>query len=286
MSNLFLLKRKKLNSLLKLRNKTEDKEEYTLCPKCKQKCKTYLWEKALDVCPNCGHHLSISASKRIQMLVDSGSFHESLVNMKTKNPIAFATYEKKLSLHMEKTGLCDAVVTGIGKIEGEKVIIAALDSRFLMGSMGTVVGEKLTRAIEFAGNKKLPLVIFSASGGARMQEGLYSLMQMAKTSAAIARYKSAGGFYISYLTHPTTGGVSASFASLGDIILAEPKALIGFAGPRVIAQTIGQTLPEGFQRSEFLEEHGFVDAIVDRADMKKTILRLLRMHQKGENYGK
>ena len=281
MSNLFLLKRMKLNSLLKLRNQEIDKEECSTCPQCKGSTKKYILEKANNVCPKCGYHQPISAPERIQMLVDPGSFREMYINMKTKNPISFATYEKKLSMNMEKTGLCDAVIIGLGRIEGEKVVLGVLDSRFLMGSMGTVVGEKLTRAIEFAENKKLPLVIFSASGGARMQEGLFSLMQMAKTSAAIARFKSAGGLYISYLTHPTTGGVSASFASLGDVILAEPKALIGFAGPRVIQQTIGQTLPEGFQRAEFLEEHGFVDKIVHRSEMKKTLAVLLKMHRKG-----
>lgn len=286
MSNLFLQKRIKLNSLLKLRNNIEVKEEVLSCPKCKGNNKESLWKKGQNVCPNCGYHMPISATRRIEMLVDTGTFREMNVNMKTKNPISFPTYENKLSVHMDKTGLCDAIVTGFGKVEGKRVIVGVLDSRFLMGSMGTVVGEKLTRAIEFAGNKKLPLVIFSASGGARMQEGLYSLMQMAKTSAAIERYKNAGGFYISYLTHPTTGGVSASFANLGDVILAEPKALIGFAGPRVIEQTIGQTLPDGFQSAEFLEAHGFVDRIIHRADMKKTIGLLLTIHQRGPIYGK
>lgn len=286
MSDLFLLKRMKLNSLLNLRKNKEEKENAIACQKCKGINKNSTWEKASFVCPKCGYHQPISASTRINMLVDLGSFHEMYVNMKTKNPISFATYEEKLSLNMEKTGLCDAVIIGLGKIAGKKVVIGALDSRFLMGSMGTVVGEKLTRAIEFAGNKKLPLIIFSASGGARMQEGIYSLMQMAKTSAAIARYKSAGGFYVSYLTHPTTGGVSASFASLGDVILAEPHALIGFAGPRVIQQTIGQTLPDGFQRAEFLEEHGFIDRIIEREDMKKTLALLLKMHHGEQSYGK
>ena len=187
---------------------------------------------------------------------------------------------------MEQTNMCDALVAGVGKIEGRKVAIGVLDSSFLMGSMGTVVGEKLTRIIEHAKERRLQLLIISASGGARMQEGLFSLMQMAKTSAAIERYKENGGLYISCLTHPTTGGVSASFATLGDIILAEPKALIGFAGPRVIQQTIGEILPEGFQRSEFLEEHGFVDQVIHRRNLKKEISHILYLHQKREKIWK
>ncbi len=286
MSNLFLLRKEKLDVLKNLRRKTQNTDGERACPVCEGMNKKSTLEKEKYVCPKCGHHLGISAKKRIEMLVDDGSFREMNGNMQTKNPINFPEYEEKLNQYMEKTGLCDALVTGVGKIDKQKVMIAALDSRFLMGSMGTVVGEKLTRAIEVAGDKKLPLVIFSASGGARMQEGLFSLMQMAKTSAAIERFKRAGGLYISVLTHPTTGGVSASFASLGDIILAEPCALIGFAGPRVIEQTIGQTLPEGFQRSEFLEEHGFVDKIVSRREMKQVITTLLRLHRMENCYGK
>ena len=178
----------------------------------------------------------------------------------------------------------EAVVTARGRVEGRSVAAAALDSRFFMGSMGAAVGEKVTRCVEYAQRNRLPLIIFSASGGARMQEGILSLMQMAQTSAAIQRFREAGGLYISFLTHPTTGGVTASFASLGDITLAEPGALIGFAGPRVIEQTIGQTLPEGFQRSEYLEEHGFVDRIVPRGEMRATISKLLRLHEKGGTF--
>lgn len=286
MSNLFLLKRKKLNSLQKLREPLNIKDEQIICPKCEESLGKHIWEKNLFVCPECGYHMPIAAIIRIEMIVEEGSFREISSNMKTKNPIAFPDYDRKISAYMKKTGLCDALVAGVGKIEGRKTAIACLDSRFMMGSMGTVVGEKLTRLIEYATHKNLPLLIFSASGGARMQEGLFSLMQMAKTSAAIARFKSAGGFFVSYLTHPTTGGVSASFASLGDLIIAEPEALIGFAGPRVIEQTIGQTLPEGFQRAEFLEEHGFVDKIVHRQNMKKTLALLLKMHRTEQPYGK
>ena len=197
------------------------------------------------------------------------------------DPLKFPGYEEKLAKQTRKTGLSDAAISATGKIEGMPVVVVVLDSHFFMGSMGTAVGEKVTRAIEYAANKKLPLIIFSASGGARMQEGILSLMQMAKTSAAIEEFSSKGGLYISYLTHPTTGGVTASFASLGDIMLAEPGALIGFAGPRVIEQTIGEKLPAGFQRSEFQEEHGFVDAIVPRSEMKATLAQILRLHSKG-----
>ncbi len=187
----------------------------------------------------------------------------------------------KLSAQTQKTGLSEAAVAAVGRIGGVSVVAAVLDSRFFMGSMSTAVGEKITRAIEYAAAKKLPLVIFSASGGARMQEGIFSLMQMAKTSAAIERFSAKGGLYISVLTHPTTGGVTASFASLGDIMLAEPGALIGFAGPRVIEQTIGERLPEGFQRSEFQLEHGFVDKVVPRSELRATLIQLLQLHAGG-----
>lgn len=286
MSNLFLEKRKKLNSLWKLRNSEIKQEEMISCPTCNGIIKSSLWESNAYVCPKCGYHKPISAQGRLRILLDVESFHELCPEMKTKNPIAFPGYEEKLGKYMEQTNMCDALVAGVGKIEGRKVAIGVLDSSFLMGSMGTVVGEKLTRIIEHAWKRKLPLLIFSASGGARMQEGLFSLMQMAKTSAAIERYKESGGLYISCLTHPTTGGVSASFASLGDIMIAEPKALIGFAGPRVIKQTIGETLPEGFQRSEFLEEHGFVDQVIHRKDLKRVISQILYLHKKGKRYGK
>lgn len=221
---------------------------------------------------------SLTPARRIALISDDKSFREMYAGLKAGNPNGFPEYEKKLDVNRQKTGQQDAVVTGICRIGGVKTAIAVMDKRFLMGSMGVAVGEKITRLTEYAMKRKLPLIIFAASGGARMQEGLYSLMQMAKTTAAIERFKDAGGLFISYLTNPTTGGVSASFASLGDIIIAEPDALICFAGPRVIEQTIGQKLPEGFQHSEFLLEHGMIDMIVDRKDMKETLVRLLKMH--------
>ena len=197
------------------------------------------------------------------------------------DPLSFPGYREKQRAAQRKTGLTEAAVTATGTIGGRKCVAGVLDSRFFMGSMSAAVGEKITLAIEYAAKNKLPLILFSASGGARMQEGILSLMQMAKTSAALARFSEKGLLYISVLTDPTTGGVTASFASLGDIILAEPGALIGFAGPRVIQQTIGETLPEGFQRAEYQEEHGFVDAVVPRGELRETLSRLLRLHEKG-----
>ena len=201
------------------------------------------------------------------------------------DPLNFPGYPAKLAVREEETGLRDAAVAAVGKIMGRKAVCVVLDSRFFMGSMSAAVGEKLTLAIEYAGKNKLPLILFAASGGARMQEGILSLMQMAKTSAALARFAEKGLLYISVLTDPTTGGVTASFASLGDIILAEPGALIGFAGPRVIQQTIGETLPEGFQRAEFQMEHGFVDAVVPRSELRSTLAQLLKLHGKGDRHG-
>lgn len=221
---------------------------------------------------------SLTPSTRIALISDDKSFRELYAQVKAGNPNSFPGYEKKLEANRLKTGQQDAVVTGTCRIGGVKTAVAVMDKRFLMGSMGIAVGEKITKLTEYAMKRKLPLIIFAASGGARMQEGLFSLMQMAKTTAAIEKYKDAGGLFISYLTNPTTGGVSASFASLGDIIIAEPDALICFAGPRVIEQTIGQKLPEGFQHSEFLLEHGMIDMIVDRKDMKDTLSKILKMH--------
>ena len=221
---------------------------------------------------------SLTPSRRIALISDDKSFRELYAQVKTGNPNSFPGYEKKVEANRLKTGQQDAVVTGTCRIGGVKTAVAVMDKRFLMGSMGIVVGEKITRLTEYAMKRKLPLIIFAASGGARMQEGLFSLMQMAKTTAAIEKFKDAGGLFISYLTNPTTGGVSASFASLGDIIIAEQGALICFAGPRVIEQTIGQKLPEGFQHSEFLLEHGMIDMIVDRKDMKQTLSKILKMH--------
>ena len=246
-------------------------------------CKEILYKddvhKNLSVCPNCGKHFRISARRRIKQIIDEGTFEETYENLPETDPIKFDGYLKKIEALREKTKIQEAVKTGFGEINGNKVVIAVMDSNFLMGSMGSVVGEKITLAIEDAIKDKLPFVIFCVSGGARMQEGMVSLMQMAKTSAAMAKLDDAGLLSITVLTDPTTGGVTASFASLGDIILAEPNALIGFAGPRVIEQTIGQKLPEGFQRSEFLLEHGFIDKIVERKDMKKTLAQILELHK-------
>ena len=202
------------------------------------------------------------------------------LSMKGKNPLDFPGYEEKLLNQQQKTGMKEAVLTGTGKISGYKVVVCAMDSRFMMASMGTAVGEKITRACEYAAKNRLPLIIFAASGGARMQEGILSLFQMAKTAAAVARHGEEGNLFISVLTHPTTGGVTASFASLGDVILAEPGALIGFAGPRVIEQTIGQELPEGFQSAEYLLEHGFVDQVVPRTDLRQTLAFLLQVQDR------
>lgn len=255
---------------------------YTKCPHCKNNIYIIDLIANMGVCTFCNGHLPISPNGRMAKLVDSDKFIELDKDMRTANPLNFEAYEQKVQEYMKKTDENEAVITGIGEIEGHKSVIAIMDSRFMMGSMGSVVGEKITRAVEYATDYKLPIIIFTASGGARMQEGIFSLMQMAKTSAALAKHNEARLLYISILTHPTTGGVTASFAMLGDIILAEPNALIGFAGPRVIEQTIKQKLPQGFQRAEFLLEHGMIDAIVDRKDMRVTLGKLLAMHTKGD----
>lgn len=230
------------------------------------------------ICPDCGTYFTMTPASRIKMIADPGTFVEMNKNLQTQDPLSFPDYQTKIEANMQNTGNKDAIVTGICEIHGQRVALGVMDAGFLMGSMGTVVGEKISRLTEYARRKKYPLLIFSASGGARMQEGLFSLMQMAKTSAAIQKFKDEGGLFISVLTNPTTGGVSASFASLGDIQIAEPGALICFAGPRVIEQTIGQTLPEGFQRAEFLEEHGMIDLILERKDQRKIISRILKIH--------
>ena len=261
-------------------NKDENVETTTVCPKCKQEFNKQEIKDNLNVCIACGHHYVISADKRMRNLVDKGTFKPLKCKVAFTNPLEYPDYEDKILSLQEKTGLDEAVLAGTAKIDGHDAVIAVMSSKFLMGSMGIAVGEKITNAVEYADKKKLPLIIFTASGGARMQEGIMSLMQMAKTSAAVEKFNSNGGLYISVLTHPTTGGVTASFATLGDITLAEPEALIGFAGPRVIEQTIGQKLPEGFQRSEFQQEHGFVDQIVPRDKMRETIAHILRLHSK------
>lgn len=232
------------------------------------------------ICPKCHGYFRIPAYRRIEMITDAGSFEEWDQEMDFQNPLAFRGYEEKVKKLQESTGLNEAVVTGKAYIGGNPAVIGVCDGRFLMASMGEIVGEKITRAVERATREKLPVILFACSGGARMQEGIVSLMQMAKTSAALKRHSDAGQLYISVLTDPTTGGVTASFAMLGDIILAEPKALIGFAGPRVIEQTIGEKLPKGFQRSEFLLEHGFIDRIVKREEIKEVLAQILAMHQK------
>ena len=259
--------------------KKPEEDEIT-CPKCKQIFAKKTVKDNLYVCPACGYHFVISAERRVRKLVDDGNFKLLKCKVAFANPLENPDYEDKIHALQEKTGLDEAVLTCVGKIEGNEAVIAVMSSKFLMGSMGIAVGEKVTNAFEYADRKKLPIIIFTASGGARMQEGILSLMQMAKTSAAVERFSKHGGLYISVLTHPTTGGVTASFATLGDITLAEPEALIGFAGPRVIEQTIGQKLPEGFQRSEFMEEHGFVDQVVPREKMRETLAQILRLHAK------
>ena len=248
------------------------------CPNCKEILLRKELIQNLKVCPKCNYHFRLGAWERIQALVDEDSFQEINADFFSRNILEFPDYDAKLSDAKIRTGLNEAVVTGQGLISGTMIMLCVMDSNFMMGSMGTMVGEKISLAVEAAIERHLPLVIFAASGGARMQEGILSLMQMAKTSAMIKKIAEAGLLYIVVLTDPTTGGVTASFASLGDIIIAEPNALIGFAGPRVIEQTIGQKLPEGFQRSEFLLEKGFIDLIVSRKELRKTIAELLAMH--------
>ncbi|HIX68771.1 MAG TPA: acetyl-CoA carboxylase, carboxyltransferase subunit beta [Candidatus Anaerostipes excrementavium] len=228
------------------------------------------------ICPYCGNYFRVRPRTRIAMVLDKGTFQEWDERMDTSDPLNFPGYKKKLERQRSVTNLDEAVVTGKGEIGGKEVVIAVMGSDFMMGSMGEVVGEKITRAVERATELRLPVIIFTCSGGARMQEGIISLMQMAKTSAALRKHDEAGLLYITVLTDPTTGGVTASFAMLGDVILAEPGALVGFAGPRVIEQTIGQKLPEGFQRSEFLLDHGFVDKIVERKNLRKVLNTIIR----------
>ena len=258
--------------------------ETVTCKICKKELDKKRVVKNKYVCYECGYYFRVRAKNRIKMVADAGSFENWFEEEKTGNPLNFPEYEEKVAATQEKTGLSEGVTIGECTIYGQKTVLGVMDARFMMGSMGHVVGEKITRAMENATEKKLPVILFCGSGGARMQEGIVSLMQMAKTSAAVKRHSDAGLLYVPVLTDPTTGGVTASFAMLGDIILAEPKALIGFAGPRVIEQTIGQKLPEGFQRAEFQLEHGFVDAIVERDDLKMTLYRILKMHEPRTGY--
>lgn len=280
MNILFKNRQEQVNEFQKLRKiimKKEKSEDVIVkkCPHCNEDVAYSELSYHFYVCPKCGYHFKISAKERIKEIIDTGTFREVNRLMTTKNNDHFVGYDEKLAKYKKETGLNEAVICGTGKIDGYKCAIAVMDSHFMMGSMGAVVGEKITKLIELATRKKLPLIICSTSGGARMQEGIVSLMQMAKTTAALQRFN---GLYISVLTHPTTGGVSASFAMLGDIILAEPDALIGFAGKRVIEKTINEQLPDCFQKSEFLLEKGFVDAIVERKDMKRTLSDLIRLH--------
>lgn len=258
--------------------------ETVTCKICKKELDKKRVVKNKYVCYECGYYFRVRAKNRIKMVADAGSFENWFEEEKTGNPLNFPEYEEKVAATQEKTGLSEGVTIGECTIYGQKTVLGVIDARFMMGSMGHVVGEKITRAMEDATEKKLPVILFCCSGGARMQEGIVSLMQMAKTSAAVKRHSDAGLLYVPVLTDPTTGGVTASFAMLGDIILAEPKALIGFAGPRVIEQTIGQKLPEGFQRAEFQLEHGFIDAIVERDDLKMTLYRILKMHEPRTGY--
>ena len=258
--------------------------ETVTCKICKKELDKKRVVKNKYVCYECGYYFRVRAKNRIKMVADAGSFENWFEEEKTGNPLNFPEYEEKVAATQEKTGLSEGVTIGECTIYGQKTVLGVIDARFMMGSMGHVVGEKITRAMEDATEKKLPVILFCCSGGARMQEGIVSLMQMAKTSAAVKRHSDAGLLYVPVLTDPTTGGVTASFAMLGDIILAEPKALIGFAGPRVIEQTIGQKLPEGFQRAEFQLEHGFVDAIVERDDLKMTLYSILKMHEPRTGY--
>ena len=265
MNGIFAKRRARLLAMKAIRDNYIPGDKRIACPRCGGESSRRDVTGNLSVCPLCGYHFPMGAYYRLSTILDPGSFRELNEKLPAADPLSFPGYREKQRAAQRKTGLTEAV----------------LDSRFLLGSMSAAVGEKITLAIEYAAKNKLPLILFSASGGARMQEGILSLMQMAKTSAALARFSEKGLLYISVLTDPTTGGVTASFASLGDIILAEPGALIGFAGPRVIQQTIGETLPEGFQRSEYQEEHGFVDAVVPRGELRETLSRLLRLHEKG-----
>ena len=253
----------------------------TKCPKCKKITLTKELNKNLKVCFHCGYHFGMNSSERKDCFLDEGSFTEINENMISQNPLNFPNYLEKLEQDQMKTKMKEAVVTGVGKVNGFSVVVAIMDSTFRMGSMGSVVGEKITLAIEKADEMRVPFIIFTASGGARMQEGVLSLMQMAKTSVALKRFSDHGGLIISIMTHPTTGGVSASFASLGDYNFAEPGALIGFAGRRIIEQTIREELPEDFQTAEFLLKHGQLDAVISRLDLKIKISTLLDIHQSG-----
>jgi len=247
---------------------------WTKCPVCGEVTHNIALSENLWVCPKCGHHFTLSARTRIELLVDPGSFAECDANMTSVDTLEFqgvATYKERIASYQSKTGLKDAVTTGTASLDGRKLGLAVMDFRFLAASMGSVVGEKITRIVERSTKEKMPVIIVSASGGARMYEGMFSLMQMAKTCGALALHSQAKLPYISVLTNPTMAGVMASFASVGDIILAEPKSMIGFAGPRVIKETTHQDLPAGFQTAEFLEKHGLIDAVIPRSKLKAAL---------------
>lgn len=270
--------KKQRNEYIKIPKPDVPKGLFRKCRKCGAMVLSEEVKEKGYVCPKCGGYFRIHAKRRIQMIADKGSFEAWFEGMEISNPLQDADYEEKIKEIKEKTKLDEAVITGKISINGNPAVIAVMDGRFMMASMGKIVGEKITATVERATEQNMPVIIFSCSGGARMQEGTVSLMQMAKTSAALKRHSDSGNLYISVLTDPTTGGVTASFAMLGDVIMAEPKALIGFAGPRVIEQTIGQKLPKGFQRSEFLLEHGFVDLIVERNELKEKLSEIISMH--------
>ena len=253
-------------------------ELWVKCPVCKNPVLSADLNENKKVCPKCGYHFRIGARQRIELTADEGSFEEFDAELTSTNIIDFPDYTRKLKNAKLNSGENESVITGLASIGGYRVVLAVMNSQFMMGSMGTVTGEKITRAFEYATEKRLPVVVFTVSGGARMQEGILSLMQMAKTSGAVKRHSDEGLLYITVLTDPTTGGVTASFAMEGDIILSEPKALIAFAGPRVIEQTIRQKLPKDFQSAEFLLEKGFIDAVVPRGEMKKTLSHILELH--------
>lgn len=257
-------------------------DEKLSCPNCKCSMAKKFFVKNTMVCPQCGHHFRIGARVRIKLLTDKNSFRELFLNIRSKDFLEFPGYREKLEHALESTKENEAVICGTAQIGGNPCAVFVMDSRFIMASMGSVVGEKITRLFEYASENNLPVVGFTASGGARMQEGIVSLMQMAKVSGAVKMHSNKGNLYITVLTDPTTGGVTASFAMQGDIILAEPKALVGFAGRRVIEQTTKSKLPDNFQTAEFLLEHGFVDKIVDRTDLKNMLAQLIKLHRKAE----
>ena len=283
MTNAFEKRRTRLRAMKELFGNYLPPDQLLTCPNCGQEHPRSEVHANLSVCPMCSHHWPLSAPQRLALTMDDG-WYELHADLSPADPLDFPGYREKLQQLSCRTGLREAVMTAVGTIHGHPCVVCVLDSRFLMGSMSAAVGEKITLAIEYAMHRRIPLIIFSASGGARMQEGILSLMQMAKTSAALKKLADKALLYISVLTNPTTGGVTASFASLGDVILAEPGALIGFAGPRVIEQTIGEKLPADFQRAEFMMEHGFVDAVVPRRSLRDALGEVLMLHERKNSH--